>query len=38
MKAFNEKVGTERGWVRDPIDGINGQKWRESEIRKVFIF
>lgn len=37
LKAFNEKVGTEKGWVRDPIGGVSEEKWRESEVRKVFI-
>jgi macrophage erythroblast attacher len=37
LQTFNEKIGTEKGWVRDPIEGINGPKWMESEVRKVFI-
>lgn len=37
LRGFNEKVGTERGWVRDPVEGLGGQKWKEGEVRKVFI-
>lgn len=34
---FNEKVGTEKGWIKDPVSGISGEKWRESEVRKVYV-
>jgi len=37
LTAFNKKVGTESGWVRDPVDGIKGEVWSESEVRKVYI-
>lgn len=37
LKAFNKKVGTEAGWVKDPVGGLNGDAWRESEVRKVYI-
>ncbi|KAF2028442.1 hypothetical protein EK21DRAFT_113934 [Setomelanomma holmii] len=37
LKAFNKKVGTESGWVRDPVGGIHGDAWREGEVRKVYI-
>jgi macrophage erythroblast attacher len=37
LKAFNKKVGTESGWVRDPVGGIHGDAWREVEVRKVYI-
>lgn len=37
LEAFNKKVGTEQGWVRDPIGGIKGDIYKESEARKVYI-
>ncbi|CAO2649284.1 Nn.00g066690.m01.CDS01 [Neocucurbitaria sp. VM-36] len=37
LRLFNEKVGTEKGWVRDPISGVVGEKWMESEVRKVYV-
>jgi macrophage erythroblast attacher len=37
LKAFNKKVGTESGWVRDPVEGIKGDAWPEDEVRKVYI-
>ncbi|KAF1833248.1 protein FYV10 [Decorospora gaudefroyi] len=37
LRVFNEKVGTEEGWVRDPMGGLAGEKWRESEVRKVYV-
>ncbi|PVI03439.1 protein FYV10 [Periconia macrospinosa] len=37
LRVFNEGLGTERGWVRDPGEGLGGEKWRESAVRKVFI-
>jgi macrophage erythroblast attacher len=37
LKAFNKKVGTKSGWIRDPVGGIKGEAWRESEVRKVYI-
>lgn len=37
LTGYNEKVGTEKGWVRDPVGGVNGERFREIEVRKVFI-
>jgi macrophage erythroblast attacher len=37
LRVFNEKVGTEEGWVRDPVGGLTGEKWKDSEVRKVYI-
>ncbi|KAH7087738.1 CTLH/CRA C-terminal to lish motif domain-containing protein [Paraphoma chrysanthemicola] len=37
LKVFNKKVGTEAGWIRDPVGGIHGDAWREAEVRKVYI-
>ncbi|KAF2854169.1 hypothetical protein T440DRAFT_465173 [Plenodomus tracheiphilus IPT5] len=37
LRIFNEKVGTEKGYVRDPVNGISGDLWKESEIRKVYV-
>ncbi|KAF1915590.1 CTLH/CRA C-terminal to lish motif domain-containing protein [Ampelomyces quisqualis] len=37
LRAFNKKVGTESGWVRDPVGGIKGEVWKETEVRKVYI-
>jgi macrophage erythroblast attacher len=37
LKEFNEKIGTKEGWVRDPMGGASGEKWRWEEVRKVFI-
>lgn len=37
LKGFNKQVGTEEGWVRDPTEGLVGETWRESEVRKVYI-
>ncbi|CAI6334035.1 unnamed protein product [Periconia digitata] len=37
LKGFNEGLGTEKGWVRDPVEGLGGERWRESLVRKVFI-
>ncbi|KAJ4302653.1 GID complex subunit containing RING finger motif [Kalmusia sp. IMI 367209] len=37
LRVFCDKVGVRAGWVRDPVEGLNGQLWRESEVRKVFI-
>jgi macrophage erythroblast attacher len=37
LKAFNKKVGTESGWIRDPVGGIKGDAWPENEVRKVYI-
>lgn len=37
LRLFNEKVGTEKGWVHDPVAGVAGEKWKESEVRKVYI-
>ena len=37
MTTYNEKVGVEPGWIRDPVGGVNGERWHETEIRKVFI-
>jgi macrophage erythroblast attacher len=30
-------VGTERGWLKDPLGGKDGQGWREEGVRKVFV-
>ncbi|PSN71084.1 hypothetical protein BS50DRAFT_570494 [Corynespora cassiicola Philippines] len=37
LRQFNEKVGTDKGCVRDPVAGINSETWSESDVRKVFI-
>ncbi|KAF2679557.1 hypothetical protein K458DRAFT_422117 [Lentithecium fluviatile CBS 122367] len=37
LKGFNDGLGTERGYVRDPVEGLGGRKWKEGEVRKVFI-
>ena len=37
LLQFNDKLGTEKGWVRDPMGGVGGEKWRMEELRKVFI-
>jgi len=37
LRVFNEKVGTEKGYVRDPVSGINGDVWNESDVRKVYV-
>ena len=38
LRVFNEKVGTERGWVRDPVGvGTKEELYRESEVRRVFV-
>lgn len=37
LRLFNEKVGTEKGFVRDPVSGINGDVWNESDVRKVYV-
>jgi macrophage erythroblast attacher len=37
LKVFNEKIGTEEGWVRDPVGGLSGEKWKDSEVRKVYV-
>ncbi|KAF2012761.1 hypothetical protein BU24DRAFT_258302 [Aaosphaeria arxii CBS 175.79] len=38
LQSFNDKVGTEPGWVKDPAGGVTDEEiWRESEVRKVFI-
>ncbi|KAF1351662.1 protein FYV10 [Lizonia empirigonia] len=37
LRAFNEKVGTEKGWVRDPVAGKTEELWKESEVRRVFV-
>ncbi|KAJ4379432.1 GID complex subunit containing RING finger motif [Didymella sp. IMI 355093] len=37
LRVFNEKVGTERGWVRDPVALKTEEIWRESEVRRVFV-
>jgi macrophage erythroblast attacher len=35
LERLNEKLGTEKGFVRDPVDITNVYPW--SEVRKVFI-
>lgn len=37
LRLFNEKVGTEEGWVRDPIAGKTDEMWKCSEVRRVFV-
>ncbi|KAI8940991.1 GID complex subunit containing RING finger motif [Plenodomus lindquistii] len=37
LRIFNEKVGTEKGYVRDPVQGISGDLWKDSEVRKVYV-
>lgn len=37
LRVFNEKVGTEKGWVRDPMSGVVGEKWVESDVKKVYV-
>ncbi|RYN52683.1 hypothetical protein AA0114_g4897 [Alternaria tenuissima] len=37
LRVFNEKVGTEEGFVRDPAGGLSGERWHESEVRKVYV-
>ena len=37
LRLFNEKVGTEKGWVRDPVVGKTDELWKESEVRRVFV-
>ncbi|KAF1957647.1 protein FYV10 [Byssothecium circinans] len=37
LKTLNEGLGVEKGWVRDPVEGLGGQKWAESEVSKVYI-
>lgn len=37
LRQFCEKVGVEPGWVRDPAEGLGGEKWPEAEVSKVFI-
>lgn len=38
LRVFNEKVGTEKGWVRDPVGGGTKEElYRESEVRRVFV-
>jgi len=37
LRVFNEKVGTEEGFVRDPAEGLSGKQWPESEVRKVYV-
>jgi macrophage erythroblast attacher len=37
LKVFNKKIGTEEGWVRDPVAGLTGEKWHMGEVRKVYV-
>ncbi|KAF1974609.1 hypothetical protein BU23DRAFT_461398 [Bimuria novae-zelandiae CBS 107.79] len=37
LRKWCEMVGVEEGWVRDPGQGLGGQKWSWGEVRKVFI-
>lgn len=38
LRVLNEKLGTRRGWVRDPTKvGEGVVEWEEGVIRKVFI-
>lgn len=34
LEKLNEKMGTRRGFVRDPLDE---KEWKEDEVKKVFI-
>ena len=36
LKTLNEKLGTQKGRVRDPTDA-QGMEWAESELKKIFI-
>ncbi|KAF2638867.1 hypothetical protein P280DRAFT_470884 [Massarina eburnea CBS 473.64] len=37
LELFNEGAGTEKGMVRDPVEGLGGDTWLEGDVRKVFI-
>lgn len=38
LQLLNEKLGTKKGWYRDPTKlGENDVEWEEGSIRKVFI-
>ncbi|EMC99190.1 hypothetical protein BAUCODRAFT_64742 [Baudoinia panamericana UAMH 10762] len=37
LRGLNEKLGTGKGRVRDPVEGLGGLEWREEEVKKVFI-
>ena len=37
LRVLNEKLGTRRGKVRDPGEGLEGTEWSEGEVRKVYI-
>ena len=37
LKRYNEEQGTPQGWVKDPDHGWDGQMWKESEVRTVYI-
>ncbi len=37
LRSLNEKLGVTKGKVRDPVEGLSGMEWRESDLRKVFI-
>lgn len=36
LERLNEKIGTEKGYVKDPVDTTNVYLW--SEVKKIFIF
>lgn len=37
LRSLNDKLGVAKGKVRDPVEGLSGMEWRESDLRKVFI-
>lgn len=37
LAAFNKKVGTDSGFVRDPVGGMEGVLYEETELLKVYI-
>jgi macrophage erythroblast attacher len=38
LKIMNEKLGTSKGWVRDPTISLKDDvEWDEGSVRKVFI-
>ncbi|KAI7539198.1 hypothetical protein KC343_g17453, partial [Hortaea werneckii] len=39
LKLLNEKLGTKKGRVRDPTEGLNGEEWawEDGIVRKVYI-
>lgn len=37
LERLNEKLGTRKGFVRDPAEGAEGSEWKWEEVRRVFI-